>query len=53
MGRPFAPSTPSLVMPVAKVVAWVIAVRAVLIHRVGVEDAAPAVIMAVIVIVWV
>jgi hypothetical protein len=42
-GSPFAPETPSLAMPVARVVAWVIGVRAVLIQRVGVEEARPAV----------
>ena len=47
-GSPFAPSTPSLVMPVVEVVAWVIAVRTVLTHRVGVEDAAPAVISGIV-----
>ena len=50
-GRPLAPSTPSLAMPVAKVVECVIAVRTVLIHRVGVEDATPTVISGVTVIV--
>ncbi len=50
-GSPFAPSTPSLAMPVARVVACVIAVRGVLIQRVGVEDAAPTVISGVTVIV--
>ncbi len=50
-GKPFAPVTPSLDMPVAPVVAWVIAVRAVLIHKVGVVEAAPAVLAAVTVIV--
>jgi len=38
-------------MPVARVVAWVIFVNAVLIHKVGVEDATPAVMSAVTVIV--
>ena len=38
-------------MPVARVVAWVIAVNTVLIHKVGVEDAAPTVISGVTVIV--
>ena len=50
-GKPFAPETPSFAMPVATVVAWVIAVNAVLIHKVGVEDAAPAVLLALTVIV--
>jgi hypothetical protein len=38
-------------MPVARVVAWVIGVRAVLIQRVGVEEATPTVISSVTVIV--
>ena len=38
-------------MPVAPVVVWVIAVKAVLIHSVGAEDATPTVISAVTVIV--
>ena len=50
-GRPFAPSTPSLAMPVAKVVECVIAGKTVLIHKVGVEDATPTVISGVTVIV--
>ena len=45
-GKPVA--TP---IPVASVVAWVMAVRGVLIHSVGVDDAAPTVILAVTVIV--
>ena len=45
-GKPVA--TP---IPVASVVAWVIAVRGVLIQSVGVADAAPTVILAVTVIV--
>ena len=32
-------------MPVAPVVVWVILVKAVLIHNVGVEDAVPAVLL--------
>ena len=42
-GKPLAPDTPLLLMPVAPVVVWVILVRAVLIHNVGVELADPAV----------
>ena len=38
-------------MPVAPVVAWVILVNAVLIHKVGVLDAAPAVLVRITVIV--
>ena len=38
-------------IPVAPVVAWVIFVNAVLIHKVGVDDAAPAVLFGVTVIV--
>ena len=50
-GKPFAPDTPLLVIPVAPVVAIVILVSAVLIHRVGVEEGDPAVFAAVTVIV--
>ena len=46
VGKPVA--TP---IPLAPVVAWVIGVRAVLIQRVGVEEATPAVISGVTVIV--
>ena len=45
-GNPFAPATPSLLIPVAPVVAWVMFVNAVFIHKVGVLDAAPAVLSA-------
>ena len=45
-GKPVAEPT-----PVAPVVAWVISVNAVLIHKVGVLDATPAVLSAVTVIV--
>ncbi|PWA05444.1 hypothetical protein DB895_07570, partial [Flavobacterium psychrotolerans] len=48
-GNPLAPDTPALEIPVAPVVAWVIAVKGVLIHKVGVLDAAPAVFAATIV----
>ena len=41
-GKPFAPVTPELLMPVAAEVEWVILVRTVLIHKVGLEDAVPA-----------
>ena len=37
-------------IPVAPVVAWVIAVNAVLMHKVGVEDATPAVLFGVTII---
>ena len=50
-GNPFAPETPSLVIPVAPVVVWVISIRAVLMHNVGVDDAAVTVFTAVTVIV--
>ena len=43
MGRPKPIVDPRRPMPVAPVVVWVIAVRAVLMQRVGVEDAAEAV----------
>ena len=50
-GNPLAPATASLAIPLAPVVACVIAVSAVLIHKVGVEDATPAVLFGVTVIV--
>ena len=50
-GNPFAPATPSSLIPVAPVVACVIFVNAVFIHKVGVLDATPAVLSAVTVIV--
>ena len=46
-GKPFAPDTPALDIPVAPVVVCVILVNGVLIHSVGAEDAAPAVLAAV------
>jgi hypothetical protein len=46
IGKPVA-----VPIPVARVVEWVIGVKAVLIHKVGVVDAAPATIFAVTVIV--
>ena len=50
-GKPFAPDTPLFDMPVAPVVAMVILVNAVLMHKVGEEDGAPAVFAGVTVIV--
>ena len=50
-GKPLAPDTPLLLIAVAPVVVWVIAVNAVFTHKVGVELAAPAVFAAVTVIV--
>ena len=51
-GKPLTPvDTPSLEMPVAPAVVWVIAVKAVEIHKVGVEDAVPVVLAAVTVMV--
>ena len=50
-GNPFAPETPELEIPVALVVECVIAVKAVLIHKVGVLDAAPAVLFGLTVMV--
>jgi hypothetical protein len=41
-GKPFAPVTPELLMPVAEEVEWVILDRTVLIHKVGLEDAVTA-----------
>ena len=49
-GKPFAPETPALEMPVAPVVVWVILAKAVLIHNVGDADAALAVLAEVTVI---
>ena len=50
-GKPLAPNTASFEMLVAKVVAWVMLVKGVLIQSVGVEEGRPAVISAVTVIV--
>ena len=50
-GKPLAPVTLSLEIPVAPVVAMVMLVSAVLIHSVGDEDGAPAVLFAVMVMV--
>ena len=51
-GNPFAPDTPSLAMPVAPVVVCVIVGdRAVLTHKVGVEDATVTVLVGLTVIV--
>ena len=48
-GSPLAPDTPSLEIPVAPVVVWVIEVSAVLTQSVGVEEAALAVFTVVVV----
>jgi hypothetical protein len=50
-GKPLAPLTPALLMPVAPVVVCVILVSAVLIHSVGLLDATPAVLFGVTIIV--
>lgn len=50
-GKPFAPETPLLAIPVALVVECVILVNVVLAQSVGVEEAAPAVFKPVIVMV--
>jgi len=50
-GKPLAPLTPALLMPVAPVVVRVILVKAVLIQSVGLLDAVPAVLAGVTVIV--
>jgi hypothetical protein len=50
-GNPFAPETPAFAIPVAPVVVWVMLVNAVLIHKVGVEEAAVTVLAGVTVIV--
>ena len=44
-GRPLAPAVPAFAIPVAPVVEWVMLVSAVLIHKVGVDEAAPAVLL--------
>ena len=51
VGRPLAPDTPLLLMPVAPVVAIVMLVRAVLTQSVGVLEAAPVVLLGVTVMV--
>ena len=50
-GKPFAPDTPSFAIPVAPVVVIVMFVSAVLIHNVGEEEGALAVLFGVTVIV--
>jgi hypothetical protein len=50
-GKPFAPDTPELEIPVAPVVAIVILVSAEFLHKVGEEDGAAAVLVAVTIIV--
>ena len=50
-GKPFPPDTPLLAIPVAPVVLWVIFVKVVLIHKVGVLEAAPTALAAKTVIV--
>jgi hypothetical protein len=50
-GKPFAPDTPELEIPVAPVVAIVMLVSAELLHNVGEEDGAAAVLVAVTIIV--
>ena len=50
-GKPFAPDTPSFDIPEAPVVAWVMFVKSVLIHKVGVDDATPTVLFGLTVIV--
>ena len=47
-GKPFAPDTPLLLIPVAPVVVWVMFVSAVLIHAVDDEDAALAVLAVIV-----
>jgi hypothetical protein len=50
-GKPFSPETPAFEIPVAPVVVRVMFVNAELMHKVGVEDATPAVLTGVTVIV--
>ncbi len=51
LGKPFAPDTPAFAIPVAPVVVCVIAVNAVLIHKLGAELATLTVLLGLIVIV--
>ena len=51
-GNPFAPETPALVIPVAIVVVCVMVVKAVLIHNVGVDVAALAVLTCMVTVVF-
>ena len=51
VGKPLAPDTPLLLMPVAPVVVWVIFESGVLMQRVGEDDAATAVLFEVTVMV--
>ena len=48
-GKPLAPDMPVFEIPVAPEVVWVILVRAVLIHKVGVEVGDPAVLAGLVV----
>ena len=50
-GKPLAPDTPLLLMPVAPVVVRVMLVSAVLMHNCGVDGGTPAVLFAVTVII--
>jgi hypothetical protein len=50
-GKPLPAETPAFVIPVAPVVACVIFIKAVLMHKVGVVDAAPTVLTSITVIV--
>ena len=52
-GRPLAPAVPAFAIPVAPVVVCVILVNAVLMHKVGVDEAAPTVLIGVTVTVLV
>jgi len=51
VGKPLAPETPEFEIPVAPVVACVMLVSAVLMHKVGVDDATPTVLFGETVIV--
>jgi hypothetical protein len=51
VGKPLEPETPEFEIPVAPVVACVILVSAVLMHKVGVDDATPTVLFGETVIV--
>ena len=51
VGKPLPPETPEFKIPVAPVVACVIFVKALLIHKVGLAEAAPTVLATVTIIV--
>ena len=50
VGKPLPPDTPLFAIPVARIVVCVIFVKAVLIHKVGVLDAAPAELLEIVIV---